>query len=123
MPYQIADGFNNAGSLATITPQPAAPDGIRYPELVFYGNGQADFDGALYVDLYWTALTRAQYNTLRTLFGLSDTVASNDVTVRLRTNADSWANYNATAIYLHTERREMYGWSRLSVRLINMAAL
>lgn len=121
MPYRIADGFDNEVSFADMTPQPAS-EAVRYPELVYYGNGQADFDGSPFVDLLWSGLSRSGYNTLRTQLGISDTVASNDVTVRIRLNDNTFGNYNATLIYLRTERREPWGWSRFSVRLNNLAA-
>lgn len=121
MPYRIADGHDNEAAFADMTPQPAS-EAIRAPELVFYGNGQAEFEGTPYVDLLWSGLSRAQYNTLRTQLGVSDTVASNDVTVRLRLNDDTFGNYNATLIYLRSERREPWGWSRFSVRLNNLVS-
>lgn len=121
MAYQIADGHDQEASFADITPQPAS-EAVRSPELVYYGNGQAEFVGTPYVDLLWSGLSRAQYNTLRTQLGISDTVASNDVTVRILLNSDSFGNYNATLIYLRSERREFWGWSRFSVRLNNLVA-
>lgn len=121
MPYRIADGFDNEAGFADINPQPAS-EAVRYPELVYYGNGQAEFDGAPYVELLWSGLSRTQYNALRTQLGVSDTVASNDVTVRIRLNDNTFDDYNATLIYLRSERREPWGWSRFSVRLNNLAA-
>lgn len=119
--YRIADGHDQEASFADINPQPAS-EAVRMPELVYYGNGQAEFNGTPFADLVWSGLSRAQYSALRTQLGVSDTVASNDVTIRLRLNSDSFGNYNATLIYLRTERREMWGWSRFSVRLNNLVA-
>lgn len=120
--YQIADGHDNEASFAVMTPQPAGRSGQRYPELVFYGNGQADFEGGLFMELSWDTMTRAQYNTLRTQLGISDTVASNDVTVKIRQNDNTFDDWNATLIYLRTEQRRPDGWRGFSVRLINMVA-
>lgn len=119
--YRIADGHDQEASFADIAPQPAS-EAVRAPEIVYYGNGTAEFAGAPFADLLWSGLSRAQYNALRTQLGVSDTVASNDVTVRLRLNNDTFGNYNATLIYLRTERREVWGWSRFSVRLNNLVA-
>ncbi len=119
--YRIADGHDQEASFADINPQPAS-EAVRMPELVYYGNGQAEFNGTPFADLVWSGLSRAQYSALRTQLGVSDTVASNDVTIRLRLNSDSFGNYNATLIYLRTERREMWGWSRFSIRLNNLVA-
>jgi len=119
--YRIADGHDQEASFTDINPQPAS-EAVRMPELVYYGNGQAEFNGTPFADLVWSGLSRAQYSALRTQLGVSDTVASNDVTIRLRLNSDSFGNYNATLIYLRTERREMWGWSRFSIRLNNLVA-
>lgn len=119
--YRIADGHDQEANFADIAPQPAS-EAVRMPELVYYGNGQAEFVGLPFLDLAWSGLSRAQYNALRTQLGISDTVASNDVTVKLRLNSDTFDDYNATLIYLRTERREAWGWSRFSVRLNNLVA-
>jgi len=92
--YRIADGHDQEASFADINPQPAS-EAVRMPELVYYGNGQAEFNGTPFADLVWSGLSRAQYSALRTQLGVSDTVASNDVTIRLRLNSDSFGNYNA----------------------------
>lgn len=119
MPYQVADGHDNEAGFAAVTPPPAS-DGLRMPELIFNGDGSAEFAGLPTLDLVWSAISREQRNTLLTAFGLSDTVASNAVTVQVLGNDNAFGNWNATAVYLRSERREPYGWSTFTIRLIQM---
>lgn len=119
--YQIADGHDNEASFAAISPQPAS-EAVRAPELVYYGDGSAEFVGAAFVELRWSSLSRTQYTALRTQLGISDTVASNEVTIKLRLNDDTFDDYNGTLVYLRTERRMPYGWRDFSVRVKDLVA-
>lgn len=121
--YQIADGHDNAAGLATISPQPGVPDAVKFPETDFFGDGGAEVNGFQQLELVWTALTRSQYNTLRTALGVTDTVITNDVTIRIRTNADTFANYNATVIDLQTARRSYTGWENYRVLVTKLEAI
>lgn len=123
MTYQVADGHNNAGSMADVTPQPATPGAIEYPQIRYPGSGDAVFHGEAYIDLVWTSLERDQYNTLMTQFGLSQTVASNQVTVAIRQDDDTFGNYNGTAIHRKAAKRSMPFWSNLVIRIIKLEAL
>lgn len=106
MPYQIAAGHNSAGSLATITPQPAMPELPDYASLEFHADDRAYVHGYLSATLVWEELLASEIATVLTAFGLSNTTRSAYVTVRLRTDSDSgFANYNATCVYPKTERR------------------
>lgn len=97
MPYQVVDGYNNAGTLADMTPQPRCPE-IEPGLLRNDGNGVLVEDGYSSCDLIWSALTDDELDTLYTQFGWSDTVPSNEVTIRLKANSDrDFANYNAVA--------------------------
>lgn len=97
MPYQRATGYNNAAGLADIDPQPACPEivpGLLRPN----GNGSLVEDGYKSAKLRWSRLTPAQLDDLYDDFGWSDTVASVEVTIRMKGNADrAFANYNAIA--------------------------
>ena len=114
--YKVVDGWNNAGTLAVVTPQPASPGGVRYPDVRYSGAGRA-FQGFPFVDLVWTSLERDQYNTILTQYGLSQTVASNDVTAAVRDNNDAFSNYNATASHALDADRGMAFWRNLTIRL------
>lgn len=121
--YQVAPGWNNAGELAAIVPQGASPDAIQYPELRYAADGSASFHGYMFMDLVWSSLERAQYNSLMTQFGLSQTTASARVTVTIREDDDSFANYNATAIHVKAAKRARPFWKQLTIRLRNLEAL
>lgn len=118
--YQVADGKNNAAGLADINPQPASPSGIRYGELRFSADGSASFHGYAYIDLVWNSLTRDQYNAVLTAFGLSQTVAHNAVTVKVRKNDDTFAAYNGDAVRLQNEKRERPFWKDLTIRVLKL---
>lgn len=121
--YQVADGHNNADNLAILSPQPATPDAIQYPQIRYAADGSAVFHGAPYIDVVWSSLTREQYNDLMTAHGLSQTVASNAVTVAVRGDDDTFANYNATAVHLKSAKRGMAFWTQLTIRYRNLEAL
>lgn len=119
MPYQAISGHDNVGTLVDLDPQPRSATMPRSPELVFYGSG-AEFNGATYAELEWTALDRDSVDALLDQYGLSQTAASNDVTVSLRGRDDAFFNANATAIYLQTERLTPYGWEGFRIRYIHI---
>ena len=119
--YQIVDGHDNAGTLAAFDPQPKSSP-IRYPETVYTPSG-AYPNGYAYQDLAWACATRAQYNSILTACGLSDTVYFNEVTVKTKKNDDTFANYNATVQYEPPGERGFGFWRDLVVRLINLEAL
>lgn len=114
--YKVVDGWNNAGAMVVVTPQPASPGGVRYPDVRYSGAGRA-FHGFPFVDLVWTSLERDQYNTIMTQFGLSQTVASNDVTAAIRNNDDTFSNYNAVASYALDADRGLAFWRNLIIRV------
>ncbi len=118
--YQVADGKDNAAGLIDISPQPASPDGVRYPELVFSADGSAHFHGWAYIDLVWNSIDRASYNAILTAFGLSQTVAHNAVTVKIRDNDDTFRVYNGDAIRLQEEQRRLVFWKQLTIRVNNL---
>jgi hypothetical protein len=98
--YQIVDGYNNAGTLATFSPQPASP-GILYPRRDIAVSGHEYVNGQPYTFWQYKGIIPAsQYDALLTLFGLSNTVVSNEVTVKTMTDPDrtTWANYNAIIV-------------------------
>lgn len=115
--YQIVDGFGNVGTLATVTPQPRS-SGIQYPRTVYAPAGTYP-DGSAYTLWIYDVLTRAQFNTLRTQFGLSDTILFNDVTIKTLANDNTWKTYNARIEYIPKER-DPYFWKNVEFRLYNL---
>lgn len=124
MPYQVAIGHDNAAGLSTITPQPATPDGLRYPEINYGGDGTASFNGHLTADLVWNNLVdRDRRAVIAAQFGLSDTVASALVTVRILKNDDTFANFNCTANATLGARRTPVAWQDFRIILTKLEAL
>lgn len=123
MTYKWADGHNNEASLAELDPQPASPDGVRYPDTRWAANGAAVPHGFAFVELVWNSLTRDQYNSILTAFGLSASTYSNDGTARIRLNDDTFANRNATAVYIQDAQRKIAFWRNLTIRLNKLEAI
>jgi len=117
--YQLVDGFNNTGTLVTVDPQPRST-GIQYPRVVYAPAGTYA-DGSAYTLWIYESLTRTQFNTLRTAFGLSDTALFNDVTIKTLGNDNAWVVKNARIEYIPQER-DPYFWKNVEFRLYNLEA-
>lgn len=97
MTYQKAAGYNNAGGLTDISIQPASP-GLTAGRRQVAGNRQEIEDGRYTSELVYGYLTKSQYNSLLTEFGLT-TNASAEITIRMPRNSDrEFANYNAVIV-------------------------
>lgn len=94
--YKVAIGHNNAAGLALITPQPRSTR-LRAARVVTAINGLAYEDGALQTEFVYRVLSWTNFNALNTAFGLTS-AKSALVTLRLRKNDNTYANYNATII-------------------------
>lgn len=116
--YRVADTHNNAGGLETINPQPQRGTAMDSAQIMTNGSGGAVGIGYTRMTLAWNSLERDQYNSILTAFGLSLSVRSNEVTVRLRQNDNTFANFNATALLLEQPRPGLAFWSNLTI-LIN----
>lgn len=123
--YAVADGFNHAeNELTVLDPQPALPDMIDSAELEFYGDSHAEFNGGDYADLVWSSIDATGRAAVLTAFGLSDSVASNEVTANVRLNDNTtWDVVNAVAVYLRKGRRRPYGSDDLRIRLTYIEAV
>jgi hypothetical protein len=125
--YAVADGHGVAdGSLIALPQQPALPDGLRYAELNFYGDSSANVNGYLQGVLVWSFTDRDQYTATLTAFGVSETTRSNEVTVRVRTNGNSFARFNCTAVFTQDHRRSRgvgAFWENLVIVLNELEAL
>lgn len=99
--YSIAPSFNNAGGLVNletiiVDSRPFIVSGVgsyRQGEAVVQTNGRLAFIG--YPSLRWTfsLLTRTQYDYLKTTYCAGG--YSGDVTIRTRTDSNTYANFNA----------------------------
>lgn len=115
MTYQVALNHDNEAGLANFVPQPASPGGVQTPRKVYTGNGIYP-DGDPFVDLIYTIADPDERNTIDAQLGLSDTVFSSQVTIRIRKNDDSFANYNATVERIEPQRSPL-GWRNLNYRV------
>lgn len=120
MTYQVAAGHDNAGALADLAPQPATPNSLQQPALVTAGDGTSSTQGFPFMELFWTKLTRAEYNAIRAAFGFTDTVYSAPVTVNIRLPDDTFTNKNAQAKQAPRSSRAMPFWSNIAVQLIHL---
>lgn len=122
--YAVVDGFNNSGTVVPFDPEPACPEGIRYPEVTYSGRGAKGFLGFPVARLVWNNLEdRADASTLLALCGLSleygSEVTSNEVTVRLKDWDDTFITVNAVANVPDGLRRLFaLGWSNLEIEFI-----
>lgn len=119
--YQVALQYFNAAGLADFPVEPAQPDGIRYPEQVFAGDGSSGLAGFPYTDLVWNELLdRADVTALLAACGLSLTLLhetpSAPVTLRIRDNDDQWVRVNARVLAPVSLRRSKLGWSNFTLR-------
>ncbi len=93
--YQISAGHDNTAGLTDITPQPACPDGIVYPEWVELPNGGSEPNGWAMAQLVFNdALQASEFDAQLTAMGLS-TAYWAEVTVTLPKDDRSFGNYNA----------------------------
>ena len=99
--YQIGLG-HDATSLDNIedvisnapTAQPLKRGSIRRRTL----NQSTTFNGTVSVVWSWSAITRADFDTLLTYLGSDLTVGSAEVTITTRSPLDTWSTYNAVMI-------------------------
>lgn len=77
-----------------MVPQPAC-DGIVYPEWKYYPDGAVEPVGFAQALLRYEALPEDELAELLTQCGLSDSVSSVEVTLRLPNLARTFSNFNA----------------------------
>ena len=116
MPYQIADGWNNTGGLADLVIQPASPGGLQIPQRVNADSGDAYHEGEMFMDLVYSL--NEDRAALETQLGVSITVASNQVTIRLPDNNYTFANFNAWVEYpTGGQRFNRNAWNQVVYRV------
>jgi hypothetical protein len=95
--YQVAQGHDNSGALANITPQPRC-SGVRYARRTYSADGQVYEDGALLSAWEFTAISESEYAALLIAFGLT-AAASAAITARtVISNDRTFGIVNATII-------------------------
>lgn len=96
--FKSALGFDNAGSLTLVDPQPASP-GIIDPDVRTGGDGTRFAHGSQFVEWRFGFLTVSQFTALNTKLGISRTTKSAKNTIRtvLQDDYATYANYNAIA--------------------------
>jgi hypothetical protein len=113
--YMVKPGFNAAdNTLVVIDPEPRNPSDLAYADFTIGSDGTAQPVGEVSVDLVWDeAVTYAEFSALLTLFGLSLSVWSAEVTAYLRKDDNTFAKYNCTASHrTGKERGDAGGWWR-----------
>jgi hypothetical protein len=97
---QVTPGYNNPGSLQTVTPSPSI-SGVQYPRKLNATDGTVFFDGAPFAVLKFPDMIRPDDAvTVLSLFGLSTSgIASVRVTIRLPDeNMRTFSIWNAIAV-------------------------
>lgn len=118
MSYQVAVGNDNAGGLADISVQPRSERGIQWPEHNVAADYTVSRNGAPFIVLEWSQLTRAQYVALLAEFGLTY-YDSRAITIRIPgRDYDTFANHNATAVHRQGEDATQAGWLYRDVRIV-----
>ena len=98
MTYKLAQGWNNAGSLSDVTPQPRSL-GILAGRRTQAGDRVIYEDGFRSVKWQWGFLTIDQWSALLTQAGLGDGTPSAKVTISTPRNYDrAFTNYNAVIV-------------------------
>lgn len=122
MPYQVADGYNNAGGLATLSLQPKSEP--MQPGIIrTNGEGVVIEDGKPTQTWRFSFITYSDYETVMTELGLL-TARSGKKTIRSRQNSDGeFANYNAILTRRDGSRSMVGGYSDVYVDITGIAAL
>lgn len=108
--YQIALGYNNAAGLANILVQPATPSRIQYDKRNYAADGTTTPAGEPYVDLVYSILDNAEFPALNAQFGITLLVPDRQVTIRIKQDDGTFANYNAMIHYPENPQHSMAGW-------------
>lgn len=98
MTYKIATGWNNAGSLNDVVPQPRSL-GIVAGRRTQGGDRVIYEDGFRSVKWQWGFMSTAQWSSFLTTAGLGDGTPSAKVTISTPRNYDrAFTNYNAVIV-------------------------
>lgn len=125
MTYQIADGFDQTGSLADVLVQPRC-EGIIYPDRIVALDDTEYDDGYGLTKWEYSMLTSDQFNALLAQFGLSSTVLTNDVTISTRIDDRTFANYNGKIVLPINGKERKYRrgfWRDVTFRIKQLEAI
>ncbi len=122
--YALADGYNASdGSLTKVTPQPRMVELAAAAELNWYGDNSAQSNGFFTTTLEWNIINADERAALLALFGLSTSIASNQITISLNVNrTGSWSRWNAVGVYLQDEKPTTLGFSGFHIVLNSLEA-
>lgn len=117
--YAVKAGYNAAdNTLTAVTPPPRMIETVHAEETNFYGSSASQFNGLVSTVLEWNIISAAERASLLTQFGVSATVASNQVTETLNTNrTGTWTRYNCISNYDASERPVQLGFSGFKLTL------
>ena len=119
--YKVDTGFNQQPTVADVSPQPARRVPLSHGAINYAGGGRSYPNGGLKTTLTWNAgLERSEYASIQTQFGLSLTVTSAEVTIRMDDDTDAVTYYNAIACYSQDSDRGMTWWGGLEIELHEM---
>jgi hypothetical protein len=105
--YKVADGYNNAGTLALLDPQPRQPELVAYAAHDAGGDGHVQPNGYIQTRLVWNSITTTQLASLRSQIGVSITAPSNEITARIKNRDGDYFNVNCIAV---EQRVIQKGW-------------
>lgn len=105
--HKVVDGYNNAGTLALLDPQPRQPELVAYAAHDVGGDGHVQPNGYIQTRWVWNSITLTQLASLRTQLGVSITAPSNEVTVSVLNRSGSYFDANAIVA---EERIIVKGW-------------
>lgn len=117
--YAVADGYNAAdGSLNAVTPPPRMTETVKAAEANYYGDNSSQFNGLVSTVLEWNIVSAAERASLLTQYGVSTSIASNEITHTLNPNrTGSWVKDNAIANYDASEKPVTLGFSGFRITL------
>ncbi len=124
--YAFAPGFNNAGALAVLNPQPTSP-GLLYAKWSPGIGGKIATDG-LYTEWRYLGLPVTVFETLRTTFGFNEAtgILSVEATVSTRVSATTYTTFNCVVSYPKNEekmKRQPNRWSDIVFTLSKLRAI
>lgn len=108
--YQVADGHDQAGSLADVTSQPKS-DGVFFTREITGLTGIAYDAGTAWFEWQYSSIMAADLATLLTELGVPVGTKSNEVTVNTRQDPvnNTFANYNAVVKHPDLDGKPKYG--------------
>lgn len=114
MPYQFVAGYNNAGTLATLTIQPKSP-GLQPGRMRRAGDGLMYADGRRQTTWnFEPSLTESDLNTVLTQVGLdADDFDASSIKATIRTTVNSartFSNFNAIVSLPPRFRYDLRTW-------------